>query len=103
MNERAIVKISKSRRNGQPKDLILLITDIQAIEERLREFERKYRLRSSEFYRLVKAGKIEQRLDLLEWLGLYEVLQVREAEYRTLLERQVEPVLTALNTTPVPT
>ena len=52
------------------KDLILLILDMQGIEDRLREFERKYRLRSSEFYRLVTEGKIEQRLELLEWLGL---------------------------------
>lgn len=79
------------------KDLILLILDMQGIEDRLREFERKYRLRSSEFYRLVTEGKIEQRLELLEWLGLYEVLQTREAEYRQLLEQQVEPVLAALN------
>lgn len=97
-----MIRPAKARRNGAPKDLILLITDIQGIDERLREFERKYRLRSSEFYRLVKAGKIEQRLELLECLGLYEVLQTREAEYRTVLERQVEPVLIALNTTLVP-
>jgi len=81
----------------QNKDLILLILDMQGIEDRLREFERKYRLRSSEFYRLVQAGKIEQRLELIEWLGLYETLQSREAEYRQLLQGQVEPVLTALN------
>ncbi len=84
------------------KDLILLILDMQGIEDRLREFERKYRLRSSVFYRLATEGKIEQRLELLEWLGLYEVLQAREAEYQRLLEQQVEPVLTALNLTPLP-
>jgi len=85
-----------------PKDLILLIIDMQGIEDRLREFERKYRLRSSEFYQLVKDGKIEQRLELLEWVGLYEILQDRETEYRQLLEQQVEPVLTALNAAPIP-
>jgi hypothetical protein len=84
------------------KDLIILILDIQGIEDRLREFERKYRLRSKEFYRLVGEGKIEQRLELIEWLGLYEVLQTREAEYRQLLDQQVEPVLTALNSSPLP-
>jgi chemotaxis methyl-accepting protein methylase len=86
----------------QNKDLILLILDIQGIEDRLREFERKYRLRSGEFYRLVQEGKIEQRLELIEWLGLYETLLAREAEYQQLLERQVEPVLAALNSTPIP-
>jgi hypothetical protein len=86
----------------QNRDLILLILDMQGIEDRLREFERKYRLRSSEFYRLVQEDKIEQRLELIEWLGLYEILQAREAEYRQLLERQAEPVLKALNRVPVP-
>jgi len=40
--------------NQTNKDLILLILDMQGIEDRLREFERKYRLRSSVFYQLVK-------------------------------------------------
>lgn len=83
------------------KDLILLILDMQGIEERLREFERRYRLRSNEFYRLVKEGKVEQRLELIEWLGLYEILQTHEAEYRQLLDRQTEPVLAGLNDLPV--
>lgn len=51
-------------------DLILLILDTQGIEERLRELERKYRLRPSELRRLVRKGNIEQRLELVEWLGL---------------------------------
>ncbi len=84
------------------QDLILLIMDIQGIEDRLREFERKYRLRSDEFYRLVHEGKIEQRLELIEWLGLYETLQAREEEYRLLLKQHVKPVLNALNKVPVP-
>jgi hypothetical protein len=87
---------------GMPKDLILLIMDMQGIEDRLRQFERKYRLRSDDFYRMVQQGKIEQRLELLEWVGLYETLQAREEEYRRLLERQVEPVLEALNALPRP-
>jgi hypothetical protein len=86
----------------QNKDLILLILDMQGIEDRLREFERKYRLRSSTFYRLVKKGKIEQRLELLEWLGLYELLQARESEYQQVLDQQVEPVLKALSSVPFP-
>ena len=84
----------------QDKDLILLILDMQGIEDRLREFERKYRLRSNEFYRLARAGRIEQRLELIE-RGLYETFLADEEEYRQLLERQVEPVLTALNSTPL--
>ncbi|MDI6793463.1 MAG: hypothetical protein QME81_11465 [bacterium] len=88
--------------NKRNKDLNLLVLDMQGIENRLREFECKYRLRSSEFYRLAKEDKIEQRLDLIEWLGLYEILQTRETEYRQLLQQQVEPVLAALNKMPLP-
>jgi len=88
--------------NERNRDLVLLILDMQGIENRLREFERKYRLRSNEFYRLLQEGKIKQRLELIEWLGLYEILQAREAEYRQLLEQQVEPVLAALNGVPLP-
>lgn len=86
----------------QDKDLILLILDMQGIEDRLREFERRYRLRSNEFYRLARAGRIAQRLELIEWLGLYETFLARESEYRQVLEQRVEPVLMALNSTPVP-
>lgn len=88
--------------SDQNRDLILMILDMQGIEDKLREFELRYRLRSSEFYRLVNSGKIEQRLELIEWLGLYEVLQAREAEYRELLELQTEPLLSALNDIPLP-
>jgi hypothetical protein len=87
---------------GQSKDLIILIEDIQGIEDRLRGFERKYRLRSSEFYRLVQEGKINQRLELVEWLGLYETLLEREEEYRQKLGQYVEPVLEALNADALP-
>jgi len=87
---------------GQRKDLIILIEDIQGIEDRLRDFERKYRLRSSEFYRLVQEGKIDQRLELIEWLGLYETLLEREEAYRQKLGQYVEPVLEALNADALP-
>jgi hypothetical protein len=92
----------ESTNQRRSRDLIILIEDIQGIEDRLRDFERKYRLRSGEFYRLVKEGKIEQRLDLIEWLGLYETLLEREEEYRQVLGRCFDPVLDALNTVALP-
>ena len=74
---------------------------MQGIEDRLREFERKYRLRSNVFYQLVQEGKTEQRLEIIEWVRLYEILQTREAEYRRLLQQQAEPMLTASNSAPL--
>lgn len=49
----------ESTNQSRSRDLIILIEDIQGIEDRLRDFERKYRLRSDEFYRLVQEGKFE--------------------------------------------
>ena len=75
---------------------------MQGIEDRPRELERKYLLRSNELYRLARAGRIEQRLELIGRLGPYETFPADEDEYRELLEQQVEPVLTALCSTPLP-
>ncbi|HDN79101.1 MAG TPA: hypothetical protein ENG33_01390 [Chloroflexi bacterium] len=61
------------------------------IEEKLRTFERKYGLKSAEFYRLVKEGQLgdldgrEDMNDLLEWLGLYELWLDCKEEYDELV------------------
>jgi len=55
-----------------------LINDMQGLEKELHKYERKYRLRSPDFYRLVQSGKLEQSPDYLMWLGMYETLLARE-------------------------
>ena len=65
------------------------------IENRLREYENKYGLKSSDFYAAMVSGQLsefdgesEYQLDFLEWLGLYEIWLDRIREYRALLQRQ---------------
>jgi hypothetical protein len=92
------VNVPLSKETSQrSKDLILLILDMQGIENAMREFERKYRLRSDLFYQLVQEGRLEQSMDFLEWLGMYETLQEREAEYRQIIEQEMEEILPYLN------
>lgn len=56
-----------------------LVNSMLTIEERLWPFEKRYGLKSAEFHRLVKSGRLEDldgredTSDLLEWLGLYEL------------------------------
>ena len=83
--------------NNSHAHLMLLLLDIQALEDKLHEFERRYRLRSDVFHRLVQEGKLEQSTDFILWLGLYETYLDREAEYELLLEEKLTPMLTFLN------
>lgn len=67
----------------QLRKLSRLINDMQGLEKELHKYERKYRLRSQDFYWLVQSGKLDQSPDYLMWLGVYETLQAREQEFQT--------------------
>ncbi len=82
---------------SQQTELENLLRDIQSIEDELRHFERKYRLRSATFYWLVMDGKLEQSPDFIKWLGLYEILQRREKQYQELASRLVETMAPYIN------
>ena len=67
-----------------------LIRGIHDLESYLKKFEEKYHLRSEDFYRLAKAGKLEQSNDFIEWLGVYEIKLKRESKY----QQRVKNILT---------
>ena len=46
---------------------------IHNIEIDLREFERRYRLSSDDFYRQFKNGEMEDSEDFLLWSGIFEM------------------------------
>ncbi|MBI5651997.1 MAG: hypothetical protein HZC40_16395 [Chloroflexi bacterium] len=49
----------------QLRKLSRLINDMQGLEKELHKYERKYRLRSQDFYWLVQSGKLDQSPDYL--------------------------------------
>jgi len=51
--------------------IIEILKDIHAIQEHLKNFEERYKLLSSDFYKLSQANKLEQSRDFIEWLGFY--------------------------------
>jgi hypothetical protein len=62
-----------------------LIEDLQGIEPKILEYEKKYRLLSPYFHKLYKAGKLEEHWDFQNWAGLYEIKLDRLAEYKQRL------------------
>ncbi|MTJ51532.1 hypothetical protein FJR38_01945 [Anabaena sp. UHCC 0253] len=47
--------------------------DILDLEQRLKNFETKYQMSSSDFYKEFKAGKLGDEIDLFEWSVFYEM------------------------------
>ena len=84
-----------------------IVNSMLMIEEKLRTFERKYGLKSAEFYRLAKEGQLgdldgrEDTSDLLEWLGLYELWLDCKEEYDELIN-STPNLAQVLAATPVP-
>jgi hypothetical protein len=61
---------------------------LERYERDLREFERRYGMESTTFYRRFEAGELGDAMDFFEWAGLYELRQ-------DIMEkiRRLEPVL----------
>jgi hypothetical protein len=58
-----------------------LIQEMNDLEGLMQKFEWKYSIKSSEFYQLIRIGKIEETPELHEWLGLYKLWLRRRAYY----------------------
>ncbi len=81
----------------QLRKISRLINDIQGLETELHKYERQYRLRSGDFFRLAHAGKLEQSPDFLMWLGIYNTWRARQKEYQRLIKTESPRIITALN------
>ncbi|MCH8289860.1 hypothetical protein IH992_01980 [Candidatus Poribacteria bacterium] len=53
----------------------LLQAGIRRTEHRLREFETKYGLSSTEFLRRYENDELQETLDSIEWIGEYRLLE----------------------------
>ena len=65
------------------------IQDIHGLNAELTRLEQRYNLLSDDFYRLYRAGELEQNRDFIKWVGFYEARLEREARYRELMFRRL--------------
>src|SRR5207245_10123976 len=72
-----------------------ILADIQALEEELLAFERKYGIRSATFYAAYLSGEEPEddkwTLDFGEWASVYRTWLARQAEYRLHLAPSLQP------------
>lgn len=66
-----------------------IIEDLQYVEPKILEYEKRYKLLSEYFYKLYQAGKLEENWDFQNWAGLYEIKLDRENEYRKKLKEVI--------------
>jgi hypothetical protein len=68
-----------------------ILADIQALEEELLDFERKYGIRSETLYAAYMSGEEPEddswTLDFGEWASVYRTWLARQAEYRNEVQR----------------
>lgn len=69
-----------------------IIEDLHAIEPQLLQFEKKYKLLSTYFYKLYQAGKLECEEEFQEWAALYEAKQHREQLFQKHLAEALSNV-----------
>lgn len=74
------------------KDITIddILEDLQAIEPIILQYEQKYRLLSLYFYKLYKAGNLEERWDFIDWAALYEIKLRRQQQYRDRIQEVIE-------------
>ncbi len=68
-----------------------IIADIHALDERLREYERKYGMLSEDFYELYVKGELrdeeeEEIVDYGGWAAFYKMRMQRKTAYSQKLE-----------------
>jgi hypothetical protein len=71
-----------------------LIQSIHMLEAALQRFEDRYRIRSEDFYQLAQRGELEQSMEFIEWLGLYEIKLKRERKYHELVTQLLQQART---------
>jgi hypothetical protein len=78
-----------------------LIQDMAKVETEFRHFEEKFGVKSSEFYRAITMGELDEfdeldeyRMEFIEWLALYKTWLSLNEKYQQLIARQ--PVATQI-------
>ncbi len=71
-----------------------IVQDLHALEERVRAYERKYGITSSDFYELYQAGLLdddgfEKTQEFTRWASAYEIKLERESAFERLSRERV--------------
>jgi hypothetical protein len=76
-------------------ELKTLISDMIQLETELNRFEKKFGVKSSDFYRAITMGELDEfdamneyRMEFVEWLALYKTWLSMDEKYRQLIDRQ---------------
>jgi len=67
-------------------ELRLLRAGIERTERRLKEFESRYGMSSSEFLRRYEEDELEETLELIEWVGELRLLERLREQAETVQE-----------------
>ena len=84
-----------------------LVTSMLKVETRLQIFERRYGLKSPQFYKLTEEGRLsdldgrDDFFEFLEWRGLYKLWLDCRDEYEQAINSTPD-LLTVIRTAPVP-
>ncbi|HEY89802.1 MAG TPA: hypothetical protein G4N98_08770 [Thermoflexia bacterium] len=57
---------------------------VRRYERELREFEKRYNMKSATFYQRFEAGELGDAMDFFEWAGLYELRRALMEKIRRL-------------------
>jgi hypothetical protein len=75
--------------------LIELIEDMARIETELMRYEKKFGVKSPEFYQAIISGELDEfdtlddyRMEFVEWLSLYKTRMSLDESYQQLITRQ---------------
>jgi hypothetical protein len=76
-------------------ELKALISDMSQLEAQLSRFEKKFGVKSEDFYQAITAGQLDEfdaldeyRMEFVEWLALYKTWLSLDEKYRQLIARQ---------------
>jgi len=77
--------------------LVELIHDMSQLDTKLSQFEEKFGVKSSDFYKAINAGELEEfdaldeyRLEFIEWLSIYKMwLSLQEKYQQTTVVQHI--------------
>lgn len=71
-------------------ELRIIHAGIKRTAQRLKDFESKYELRSSEFFRRYENDELAESLDFAEWIGEIRMLERLKEKSETLKDIRIE-------------